>query len=151
MSTVHDKLTDMRRREYFYDRLLLECDRAKQTGGTFAVVVLRIATDEGKTYDVSPIQRVVEALEPLAKEYDWLAPIGVQEVAMFTPRLSAEMAPTYATELAERVTASVKDVSGIKVLSGWACYGRDLVEAGDLVGNARRMVARIDPPQIAAA
>jgi GGDEF domain-containing protein len=140
MSSVHDRLTDLRRREYFYDRLLLECDRARQSGVPFSVVVLRAGTDDGATFETTPVQRVVEVLEPLAKEYDWLAPIGVQEVALFAPHLTSEAASAFADDLLARVGASL-GLPGVRLTAGFATYGPGLDEAGDLLGQARRTVA----------
>ncbi len=143
MSTVHNRLTDLRRREYFYDRLLLECDRARQTGGTFAVVVLRTQAEDASTHDMAAVQRVMEAMEPFAKEYDWLAPIGVQEVALFSPLDDRSGARQFAEDLRDRVQSSLA-LPGVRLGAGWAAYGPELAEAGDLLGQARRSVTRPD-------
>lgn len=140
MSSVHDRIADLRRREYFYDRLLLECDRARQTGIAFSVVVLRTKVDEGSSFEVSPVQRVTEVMAPLAKEYDWLAPIGVQEVAMFAPKLTHDAAASFAEDLRSRVQESLH-MPHVSLAAGWATYGPGLDEAGDLLGHARRMVS----------
>jgi GGDEF domain-containing protein len=141
MSTVHDRLADLRRREYFYDHLLLECDRAKQSGEIFAVFVLRNLTDQGDMPGVNAVECILEALEPLAKEYDWLAPVGYQEVAMFAPHLASDRAEAFAEDLRRRVDQKLEEV-GVRVAAGWAVYGDGLAEAGDLLGQARRTVTR---------
>lgn len=150
LSSVHDRLTDMRRREYFYDRLLLECDRSRQAAGTFAVVVLRTSSDDAAAGG-SSVHRMVEALEPMAKEYDWLAPIGAQEVALFAPRISEREAPGFAEDLRGRVESALADTPGVRLLSGWAAYGPGMSDAGDILGQARRMVSKADLPERAAA
>jgi PleD family two-component response regulator len=143
MSTVHDRLTDLRRREYFYDRLLIECDRARETESSFVVVVLRANQTDVASGEAPPVRHLVEAMEPMAREYDWLAPIGVQEVGMFVPNIVPQDTEAFVEDLRGRVEASM-GIAGVSLSAGWANYGPELDEAGDLLGQARRMLTQAD-------
>lgn len=150
LSSIRYGLGHMRRREYFYDRLLLECDRAKQNKASFTVVVLRARLDGPGPAGATAVQRLVEVLEPLAKEYDWLAPIGTHEVAMFAPKVPGRLAEAYGRDLLTKAQDAL-DLPGVHLVAGWAAYGPELDEAGEVLGQARQMAAREGTTELFAA
>ena len=136
-STIHDGLGDLRRREYFYDRIVIECDRAASNGSQFAVVTMRLDTaekDDTKAIHLS--EQALSILAPLAKESDCLSVLGPREIGVLAPNIDVKQAPTFSGHLRSLVMQGIND-PGTEVRVGWAIYGVDAMEAGGLVGYAR--------------
>jgi GGDEF domain-containing protein len=142
-NSVHDGLGDLRRREYFYDRIVIECERARARRSQFSIFVLKVGA-EGIPATTDEIAKALGALEPMVKELDCLASISQQEIGVLAPLVPADQAP----ELAKRIRALVSyalnaDYGTTQVRSAYAVYERDAVDAGELVGVARsRLIAK---------
>lgn len=133
---VHDGLTRLRQREYFYERVVIECQRAKADASSLAVVVIRLPPAESGDTDASLTQRAIESLEPMVTDYDCLAAISAHEIAVLVPRIDgSEVANVVA-----RLQAAVGAEGGSAVDAGWAVYGEQSTDAGDLLGHARSAV-----------
>ncbi len=143
-TSVHDSLIDLRRREYFFNRLLVECDKAHDDGHVFAVVVLRLQPEPGTPPELRRIHAALEALEPLSAEYDWLAAIGAVEVAMLAPGIREDTLDTFVGRLKDRVDEALRDDDKVTVIPGWALYGPEASGASDLISRARQMLPRTE-------
>lgn len=146
---LNEGLGDMRRREYFFDRLVTECN-LKDGRGQFTVVTLRLEEPGEVAAQEAKIASAINALEPLVREQDCLAALGPHEIGVLAPRVSAEEAPKFA----ERLRALVQQASAgreLRVEAAWAVYPSDADEAGALVGTARkRLIASVRRPPAAA-
>jgi GGDEF domain-containing protein len=139
-TTVHEGLGELRQREYFYDRLVIECQRAQATGSRFSVVALRINEPEDSG---THIAAALIALKPVVRDSDCLAALGPHEIGVLAPRIQGSEAESFADHLRRLVSAATTRDGGRDVHAGWAVYGRDADEAGALVGIAReRMLGR---------
>lgn len=137
---VHDGLTLLRQREYFYERVVLECLRAKADESSLAVVVMRLPPGKPGDGDASLAQRAIESLEPMVTDYDCLAAISAHEVAVLVPRIDAQEVANVVARLQTAVSAAVGAEDGSAVEAGWAVYGEQGTDAGDLLGHARSTV-----------
>ena len=139
-NTVHDGLGDLRRREYLYDRIVIECDSAKRNHGEFVVVALRI-DDESEAQEGENIERALRALATTVRETDCLAALGPHEIGVLAPRVSTADAPAFAERLRRLLSVATIDPEKAVVRAGWAIYGSDGIDAGELVGVARDRLA----------
>ena len=141
-NTVHDGLSDLRRREYFFDRIALECSRSGLTNEAFTVVTLRL--DIPQSIDGEKISRAIETLESVVREYDCLSSLGPHEIAVLAHGIDGEEAPILANNLSNLVSEAFPhpaDQNG-GVVSGYAVFGTDATEAGTLLGIARERLMR---------
>ena len=131
-TSVHEGLGDLRRREYFYERIVLECERAEKQGKEFSIVVLRLHEPE----ETSAVESTLELFEQMVKEFDCMAVLGPHEVGILAPRVGA----TDAQRVAKHLSGLLATAAGPEtyVVSGWSIYGRDARDAGTLVGIARQ-------------
>jgi GGDEF domain-containing protein len=145
-NSVHDGLSDLRRREYFYDRIVIECERARTRQSQFTVAVLKLG-GEGKTPGAQQVSRALSALEPLVKEHDCLASISPHEIGVLAPQVTEREAAAFTGKIEALVTAAFgADPNGASVQAGYAIFGRDATDAGELVGTARsRSLSHPDP------
>jgi hypothetical protein len=135
-STVHDGLTDMRRREYFFDRIVIECERARNIGSEFTVIALRTG-DETEAPSEGANESALFALAPVVKDYDCLAALGPREIGVLARVHHAEAAG-FAEKLRLLLAATARDATVVR--AGWSVYRVDSEEAGTLVGLARERV-----------
>ena len=137
---VHDGLTRLRQREYFYERVVLECQRAKADASSLAVVVIRLPPAKPGDGDASLTQRAIESLDPMVTDYDCLAAISAHEIAVLVPRTDAQEVANVVARLQTAVSAAVGVEDRPAVEAGWAVYGEQGTDAGDLLGHARSTV-----------
>jgi hypothetical protein len=135
-TSVHQGLGDLRRREYFYERTVHECDLAAGRRSEFTVVALRLREPGVEGPDDKRIFEGLEALEPLVKEQDCLAVLGPHEIGVLAPRIKSNDAELFAEQLRNCIVASTQ--RSLEVHAGFAVYGVDATEAGSLVGIARQ-------------
>lgn len=141
-NTVHDGLSDLRRREYFFDRVELECSRSAITGDHFAVVALRL--EAPSTGDVEKIARAISLLESVVREYDCLSSLGPHEIAILAHGIGADEAPVLANNLSQFVAEAFTNAQGVEteVIAGYAVFSGDARDAGTLIGMARERLMR---------
>ncbi len=135
-TTVHEGLSDLRRREYFYERVVIECQRAKTTGTTFAVIALRFRKVEA---EASPemLATALHAIEPHLGVNDRVAALASHEIGIMSFNVEAEPMRFLAKRLEDVLAEAVAGGDASHISVGWAVYGVDGVEAGPLVGMAR--------------
>lgn len=137
VNTVRDRVRELRRREFFYDHLVLECERTRRARSTLGVAVFRISVRGALRPEVEVIGRGVEALEDAAPAGSWMASIGASEVGMLVPADALGSFPVM-TEVLAAVLADKLREEGVTVRAGWAVYGQqDGTDAGDLMDRAR--------------
>lgn len=141
-TSLHDSLGDRRRREYLYDRTIVECQRAKASGGQFSVIAIRLDVAAGQS---DPISEALAALEMMVKEFDCLAAIGPQEIAVLALTVRLQEVRAFAERLSGFVAGAFGPESPIGVRTGWAVFGQDGTDAGDLIGRARARVLESAP------
>jgi hypothetical protein len=141
-NTVNDGLSDLRRREYFFDRIVLECSRAGLTNDRFTIVTLRLTVPLSS--DTEKITRAIKALEPVVREYDCLSSLGPHEIAVLAHGIGEDEAPVLANNLAQLVTGAYPEmpVTDDEVVSGYAVFDVDSNDAGTLIGIARERLMR---------
>jgi hypothetical protein len=137
VATVRDRVKELRRREFFFDRLVIECERARQSRLPFGVIVIRIGGGTMSRAEIGRLHAAVEALGGNGNEDDWVAVIGVNEIGMLVQQANPEMVASIA-ERARWLAASPAPQEEHAVLAGWSIYGHDGFEAGDLISRARR-------------
>jgi GGDEF domain-containing protein len=142
-STVHEGLGDLRQREYFYDRIILECDRASIDHSEFTVVALRLNDDAGGPVGLEASERILRVLAPMAEESDCLAALGPHEIGILAPKTDGAHAAALAERLRSLVALSTD--SPLQVRVGWSVYPADGGEAGGLVGLARQRLLASTP------
>jgi GGDEF domain-containing protein len=138
---VHEGLGDMRAREYFYDRIVIECDRARAAHSEFTVVAIRLPDDGQNANNDLQIEEALVLLQPSIRESDCLAILGPLEIGILSLNTSGDQAAA----LTERVRSVLEtgDEATPRVRAGWAAYPADAEETGALVAVAReRMLGR---------
>ncbi len=135
-TSVHDGLSDLRRREYFYERVVIECQRAKVPGNRFAVIALRFRRDE-KEASPEMLATALHAIEPYLASADRVAALASHEIGVMSSNVDSEPVRFTVKRLEDALADTVAggDTSHISV--GWAVYGVDGTEAGPLIGMAR--------------
>ena len=142
-TTVQQGLSDRRRREYFYDRIVIECERAKMRRGEFTVVALRIEPNGDEVFEGRKLELALGALEPLIRDYDCLAALGPHEIGVLAPRITGDDAEAFAESLCTLVREALAGQDAeADVHAGWAVFGAVAPDAGELVGLARSNLAR---------
>ena len=136
-ATVQEGLGDLRRREYFYERIVYECDLAEARRGEFAVIALRLEERPTSSLTEGKLAEAIGALEPMIREQDCVAALGPHEIGVLAPRIRVVDAEAFAERLRARLEATPWD-RPMKVLAGWAVYPLDARDAGPLVGVARK-------------
>jgi hypothetical protein len=139
-SSVHDELGDLRRREYFYERAIIECMRSERTGVTFGVFAVRFGA--GESVNSAETATALEALAGLIRQTDSLAALGPQEVGVLGAGMGSREAPGFAYRLKSTLEKATGAADSDQVSVGWAIWGVDGADAGTLVGLARSRMQR---------
>ena len=137
---MNDGLSDLRRREYFFDRIVLECSRAAVTRQAFTVVAMRLTAPHSS--DSEKINRAIRALEPVVREFDCLSSLGPHEIGVLAHGVDNDEAPTLCNNLAQIVANAFPGHGGTgrEVIAGYAVFPEDSEEAGTLIAMARESV-----------
>ena len=152
-NTVHEGLSDMRRREYFYDRIVAQCDMARTSEvEDFTVVALRLEKQADEGEDLARVEKAMHEIRAVIKDHDFIAMLGPHEIGVLGLKTGYQEALIFAEMLRNQLTFSLGDASDVRV--GWAVYPHDGDEAGVLVGMARERLWRVganrrvtaDPP-----
>ena len=135
-TTVHDGLSDLRRREYFYERVVIECQRAKAGDSKFAVIALRFRKVEA---EASPemLATALHAIEPYLGANDRVAALASHEIGVMSFNVAAEPVRFLAKRLEDALAEAVAGGDASHISVGWAVFGVDGYDAGPLVGTAR--------------
>lgn len=138
--SVNDGLVDMRHREYFFDRVAIECSRSGATQEEFTIVTLRLpsaAFDDG-----ARISRAIQALEPVVRDYDCLSSLGPHEIAVLAHGVGQANAAGLSQRLAQIAAGTLDSTVTQRVVAGHAVFDADASEAGSLIAIARERLMR---------
>lgn len=138
-ASVHDELGDLRPREYFFERVVMECTRSDRSEVPFGVFAMRFGA--GEEMHAADTATVLETIGGLMRQSDSLAALGAQEVGVLGVGMGQREAPAFAYRLKsslENVLPGHED----QVNVGWAIWGVDAKDAGSLVGIARTRMQR---------
>jgi diguanylate cyclase (GGDEF)-like protein len=158
-STVYDEATGLHNRTYLYDRLSLECERAKRTGGVFSIIVLQLrigspTSVSAPTLSRQALRQVAEVINSLTHPTDLVAMLTGSELAVLAIGVDRESRRALQERLREAVAAELPRLldakAAVDVKGGVATYGVDGNDAGTLV-QAARTSAVLGVPQRAQA
>jgi diguanylate cyclase (GGDEF)-like protein len=125
-TTVYDDTTGLYNRRYFYDRLSLECERARRQGTTFSLVVMRF--EHGGRYRRGPsaggLRRLASALTRATRSEDMVALLGGNELAVAAMGVTRKMVPQVIERLQGALEGCLVDSGDrLKLRLGAATYG----------------------------
>jgi diguanylate cyclase (GGDEF)-like protein len=158
-TTVYDGTTGLYNRRYFYDRLSLECERARRQGTTFSLIVMHFehAAGHGRGPSADALQRLGTALTRAARSNDLVAVLGANELAVVALGVSRKMVPQVTERLKRGLEGSLTD-SGerLDLRMGTATYGarcrhpstllrlaRGCLDAGPSLGDVAQKEKRV--------
>lgn len=158
-STVYDEETGLHNRAYLFDWLALECDRARQTDGTFTIAIfqMRIGGGGGPVLSVSieGLKHVADVIDPMVQPAGLVALLSDSELAVVIvgvgrnerrARVEA-LRRAVAHELARLLNSELP----LDVKAGTATYGVDGEDSASLVQAARASALLALPPRARAA
>jgi GGDEF domain-containing protein len=131
--TVHERITEMRRREFFFNRLVIECEKARQSHSRFGIIVFRLDWEEPTT---ERLNKAVASLRELVDEEELAGGMGAFEVAVLLTKPRDRGLSSTAERFRSILEAALSE-EAIGVAAGWAVFGFDGAEAGDLISGAR--------------
>ncbi|MCH8993788.1 MAG: diguanylate cyclase [Chloroflexi bacterium] len=157
---VYDETTGLHSREYLYDRISLECERAEHAGSVFSVLLLQVrfgasASGQGSPPSGVSLRRVAEVVNRARRPTDLVGFISDREVAIFATGVNKEdrrslqtrLATTMGTELARALHGQAT----VELVSGGATYGLDGRTAPTLIQAARAEAVLATPECLSAA
>lgn len=147
-STVYDDTTGLHNRRYFYDRLSLECDKAKAHGTPFAVVLLRL--EDTVTWRGTPARSIEPELLRIAadeisrrtRSADVAALLSGNELAVLLAGVSDKVAEEVAERLVRSVRQALPRQRAVSVRLGMSAYGGDGRNPNSLLRAAQRDIKR---------
>jgi diguanylate cyclase (GGDEF)-like protein len=154
-AAVYDEATGLHNRTYLYDRLALECDRARRNSTSFSLIVLQVrnasrAERAAPTLSHQTLQRVAELINGITHPTDLVAMLSSSELAVLTIGVDRETRRILQERLrlavANEVARLADDETASEVKSGAATYGADGIEASVIVQSARN-AAVLGTPQ----
>jgi diguanylate cyclase (GGDEF)-like protein len=152
-STVYDDTTGLYNRRYFYDRLALECERARRQSTTFSLILMRLEHSAGSKRGPSPsaLRRLAAALTRAARSNDLVALLGGNELAVVAMGVSGKALSPVADRLKTALEGSLND-SGerLDLRLGVASYGSRSRHPSVLLRAARQSLSRKPPSEEAA-
>ena len=156
-STVYDEVTGLHNRTYLFDRLALECERAKRSGELFSVIVLQLRADNARAKTArktarksdllsnSSLRKIADVIDSQTHPTDMVALLSSSELAVLANRIDRESRQRLQERLRNAVAAKIPELIAtstlVDVKTGVATYGVDGVEPSVLVQAARTSAA----------
>jgi diguanylate cyclase (GGDEF)-like protein len=152
-STVYDEVTGLHNRTYLFDRLALECERAKRSGELFSVIVLQLRADDARAKTArkaallsnSSLRKIAEVIDSQTHPSDMVALLSSSELAVLANRIDRESRQRLQERLRNAVAAKIPELIAtttlVDVKTGVATYGVDGTEPSALVQAARTSAA----------
>lgn len=148
--TVYDDTTGLFNRRYFYDRLSLECERARRQRHTFSLILMRIeqGTGRGRGPSEGALRRLAAALSSAARSDDLVALLGGNELAVVAMGVPARMLPQVTDRLTTALEGLLTDSGGrLSLRVGTTTYGARARDPGTLLRQARRSLSAEPSPK----
>ena len=143
-TAVYDETTGLYNRRYFFDRLSLECERARRQGATFSFVLMRVehSTGHGRGPSAGALRRLGAVLTRTMRSNDLVALLGGNELAVVAMGVPRKLAPQVVERLNRALEGSLVD-SGerLSLRLGVATYGARCRDPGTLLRSARHSLA----------
>jgi GGDEF domain-containing protein len=145
-SSVYEEASGLRSRTYLYDRLALECQRARRAGGTFSLLVLRLritSDTHARPAMVShaALQEIGALIDRLTHRTDVVALLSGSELAVLAHQVDEHARVALLERLEDTVRLALPryqdETDSISVRGGASTYGVDGDDAGALVQAAR--------------
>ena len=152
-SSVYDETTGLHNRTYLFDRLALECERARRRGDAFSLIVIQIRSDNvrGKTERKSgplssgALRKVAEVIDGMTHANDMVALLSNSELAVLANGVDRESRRGLQERLGDAVARELPGLLSttalVDVKTGAATYGTDSTEPATLVQAARTSAA----------
>jgi len=152
LSTVYDEVTGLHNRTYFFDRLALECDRARNTGDPFSVIILQIRAGNArsKKKGSAPLtnaaqRKIAEVIEGQTHPSDMVSLLSSSELGVLAYRVTRETRHALQERLGEAVAEKLPELLSIPTLVdvkvGSATYGVDGTDPSTIVQAAKTSAA----------
>ncbi|MEX0786125.1 MAG: GGDEF domain-containing protein [Dehalococcoidia bacterium] len=143
-ASVYEEATGLHNRTYLYDRLALQCERAKSGGAPFTTIVLRLRAVGGEggapALSTAALESIADVIDGVMHATDVVALLSGSELAVIAQGVDE----TKRGRLVERLETAVWQAlprigawSGSDVRGGSATFGVDGTDAGSLVQAAR--------------
>jgi diguanylate cyclase (GGDEF)-like protein len=139
-TAVYDDTTGLYNRQYFYDRLSLECERARRQATTFSLIVVRFehVAGHGRRLSAHALRRLSTALGRVARSNDSVAALGGSELAVVATGVSRKMVPQVTERLQRALEGSLTDAGErLELRMGTATYGTRCRHPNTLLRLAR--------------
>lgn len=148
-STVYDEKTGLHNRTYLFDRLALECERARRSGDVFTVVVLQIRGGDkrakndrsGGPLSGTALRKIAEVIDSMTHPTDMVSLLSSNELAVLAARVDRETRHPLQERLGDAVAKKIPELVStdtlIDVKAGAATYGIDGTDPAALVQAAR--------------
>ena len=158
-ANVYDESTGLHTRNYLYDRLSLECERAGRSGTIFSIIVVQVRTGDGgnsaRALSRDALQHIAQVIDGLVHPTDPVALLAGNELAVLAVRVGHDERKEIEDRLRQAVAAELPSLLGaatvIDVKAGSSTYGSDGRDPGSLVQAARLAAVMSSPKRTQAA
>jgi len=141
---AYGETTGLYNRRYFFDRLSLECERARRQGTTFSFILLRFehSSGHGRGPSGGTLRRLGAVLNRTMRSNDLVALLGANELAVVAMGVRRKMSSEVVDRLQNALEGSLVD-SGhrLTLRLGVATYGAGSRDPSALLRSARRSMA----------
>lgn len=147
-SALYDDTTGLYNSRSFYDRLSMECDRAKLHKGSFATLLLRLEATQSHLRDSAEgieshiLRTAADELTRRTRATDFPALLSGSQFAVLIGGVSDRTAEEAGARLARSVQEALPKKSGVSVQFGVSSYGSGGRSPNPLLRAAQRDMKR---------
>jgi diguanylate cyclase (GGDEF)-like protein len=149
-TAVYDETTGLYNRRYFFDRLSLECERARRQGATFSLILMRVehSNRHGRSLSPGALRRLGAVLTRSARSNDLVALLGGNELAVVAMGVPRKVAPQVVERFKKALEGSLVDLGDrLNLRLGVATYGARCRDPSTLLRSAHRSLAGKPSPE----
>lgn len=149
-TAVYDETTGLHTRQYLFDRLSLECERARRTDAVFTVIVIQLhlrRTKDGDSVALPPkaLQEVARLIDRLTNPSDMVARLSDSEVAVLAMAADRSSRDALSERLRRAIVGElprlIDDSDRSLVRAGAVTFGNDGTDERSLIQAARTAAA----------
>jgi diguanylate cyclase (GGDEF)-like protein len=148
-TAVYDETTGLYNRRYFFDRLSLECERARRQRTTFSFILMRVEHSgrHKRSPSAGALRRLATVLTRATRSNDLVALLGASELAVVAMGVPHKSSPQVIDRLRNALKGSLVDSGDrLSLRLGVASYGARRRDPGTLLRSARRSLAGKSSP-----